>query len=97
MMATLCFGLRDSSRIKIALSGIPISIETMFQSLIYDRLNWLCWSRSKSAHDHGEPPASFTEKLIGKQKEEFESFETPENFEEYWQNKTGHKHKSEGH
>lgn len=60
--AALAVGLPDNSRVKRALSGEEFSFEQRILMLIYDRVNWLQWSRSK-ASEHGEPPLPLDEQL----------------------------------
>jgi hypothetical protein len=60
--AVLAAGLPDNSRVKLALSGEKYGFEQRLMMMIYDRVNWLQWSRSK-ASEHGEPPLPLEEQL----------------------------------
>ena len=51
-------------------------------SMIYDMLNWLCWTKTKAAQRGNGCPGPLTKKLLGEQDGELaESFDTAEDFE----------------
>ena len=55
-VATLAVGLRNDSRIKMHLSGEPLTFEQLMMVKIYDLLNWLAWTKTKKAENgHGMP------------------------------------------
>lgn len=55
-VATLAVGLRNDSRIKMHLSGEPLTFEQLMMVKIYDLLNWLAWTKTKKAEKgHGMP------------------------------------------
>lgn len=68
-VATLSCGLRESSRIKMKMSGEVLSFEQLMLVNIYDRIAWLAWSRTKSAQDGGDPPESLLGKILGKEED----------------------------
>lgn len=83
-VATLACGLRENSRIKMKLSGEDIAFEQMMLINIYDRLNWLAWSKTKAAQDGGDPPRSLLNAIMGtEEKEEKFGFSSGEEFERY--------------
>lgn len=77
--AVLAVGLRESSRIKMRLSGNRHSLETILLANIRDALQLLIWSRSKQ---RGAKPAMITPQLFsGEKKEDSETFMTGADFE----------------
>lgn len=82
-VATLSCGLRDSSRIKMKLAGEKLSFEQVLLINAYDRLNWLCWSKTKPAQDGERPPASLFERIMGMEEPESFGFATGEEYEKY--------------
>lgn len=84
-VAALSSGLRDSSRIKMKISGQRIDSETALLAAVVDRLSMLVWSRTKDAAKGRNKPESLLQKLIsGRQEEEkkdYMVFRTPEDFE----------------
>lgn len=54
--AAMALGLPDDSRVKLKLSGQSFGFEQRLMMLIYDRLNWLKWSRTKACQNGAEPP-----------------------------------------
>ena len=54
--AALALGLPDDSRVKRGASGQRYSFGERLMMLIYDRVNWLCWTKTKAAQKGGDPP-----------------------------------------
>lgn len=83
-VATLSCGLRDDARIKMKLAGEKLTFEQMIQVKVYDLLNWIAWTKTKSAQEGGIPPKMLLEELLGPEKktEEF-AFSSGEEFETY--------------
>ena len=80
--AALACGLNDDSRIKRRLSGCKLTFEQLMLTMIYDKLNWLCWTKTKAAQRGNGCPEPLTKKLLGDQGVELaESFDTAEDFE----------------
>lgn len=81
-VATLSCGLRDNARIKMKLAGERLTFEQALLVKVYDALNWIAWTKTKSAQDGGAPPDMLMEKLLGEEKktEEF-AFSSGEEFE----------------
>lgn len=64
-LAVLSFGLRDNSRIKMAMSGMEVSMDRLLLAGCFDMLSWLKWSKTRAAHDGGEPPKSMFRLFCG--------------------------------
>ncbi len=78
--ATLASGLRDNSRIKMAISGAKVELNTLIMAATLDRLSFLAWAKTKDGENNKNRPASIVEQLIGKEKEKAKVFESPEGF-----------------
>lgn len=80
LIATLAYGLRDDSRIKMEMAGVPADEQTLLLTRISDQLTCAYWS------DKRNKPVLLTEKLFGMEDQEEISdiigFETAEAFEE---------------
>ena len=66
--ATLAAGLKPDSRIKLKLSGVSWSLQTMLLAAIADATSLLVWQGSQAAVDGKPPPKSFYEVILGKNK-----------------------------
>lgn len=90
LVATLVLGLREDSRIKKKINNQNITLDQMLMALAVDNLQFLAWSKTKSAQKNQNRPDSLYKKLMGldkKENDELMSFETPEEFEEYMKQK----------
>lgn len=77
LAAIFACGLRDSSRIKQRLADVNISTEELLLAGMFDRLNWLVWSKTNNAQKGIGAPASIADILLnGKQEREVECFAT---------------------
>lgn len=87
-VAIFANGLDESSRIKRAMSGMKVSMDTFLLATIVDYLSWLVWSKTKDAQRNQNKPSSIVEVLNGKDKENEEdknlTFESAEDFEALW-------------
>ena len=54
--AAMALGLPDDSRVKLKLSGQDFGFDRRLAMMIYDRLNWLKWSRSEACAKGVPPP-----------------------------------------
>ena len=81
-LAVLSCGLRDNSRIKLKLAGMKIDTQTFLMAGCYDVLTWLCWTKTESARNGGEPPNGILVKLMGIAEPENVGYATAE---EFWQ------------
>ena len=80
--AILACGLREGSRIRRKMSGERCSYTELMTAMIYDRLNWLCWTKTTDAQHGIGCPESLAAKLFKPPEEpELEGFETAEEFE----------------
>lgn len=85
LVATLVLGLGDNSRVRRYFSKTKVTLEQILMAIMADNLQFIAWSKTKHKKNK---PKSILKKLIDldEQKEELESFETPEEFEEYMRN-----------
>lgn len=81
LAATLAAGLHESSRIKRAISGRTMSLDTMLWAVIADRLGLLLWLKTKDGQKGRNRPESFVDLLNGTRENETAGFDTPEDFE----------------
>lgn len=80
--AVLAFGLRDDSRIKMAMTGRKVTMETMLGASAVDALNLLVWMRTKDAQRNRNRPKSLLAALTGASGEtRVMAFATAEEFE----------------
>lgn len=83
--AALACGLREDSRIKMKISGMPADRMTLLTAIIADRLTFLAWARTKDGEKGRNKPGSIFAKImnVGKKEEkDFNVYRTPEEFEE---------------
>ena len=94
LLATLCVGLRDDSRIRMRLSGNKIPRSEMLLAGMVDKLSMVAWLLSEDGQNGTNRPASVLDALLGgpAQESDLESFETPEDFEAEWTRRTGVEH-----
>lgn len=83
LIATLAAGLRPDARIIMKITGRKLPDEDSVITLIFDRLNWLCWTKTKDAERKKNLPESLYEARTGmkKTKQKTSGFSTPEEFE----------------
>lgn len=67
LAATLAAGLREDSRIKMALSDMKVSPDTLLLAAIADRLGIIVWQSTKDAEKGRNRPKSIIESLQPKQ------------------------------
>lgn len=79
--AILACGLRDDSRIKMAVSGSDVPTGIILQAIAADALNWLVWSKTKDAQRNRNRPKSLVDLITRKQTSDIEAFTSPEEFE----------------
>ena len=85
LVGTLVFGLRDTSRVKMKLSGQKVTLDRMIQARIADELSFLSWTKTKDAQKNMHRPKSILQNLVSEdKKEEYATFETFEEFQEMW-------------
>lgn len=85
--AALATGLPDDSRVKRFRSGEKYSFDQRVMMLIYDRVNWLMWSKTKAAQKGGDPPLpleQLIEQTAAQQEEQkLMGFDSPEELMDY--------------
>ena len=82
LVATLSVGLRENSRIKMKLSGVKTSTDTMLLASAVDRLSLLVWAKTEDAQNNVNRPKSILSILTGIEEEsEIVTFNTAEDFE----------------
>lgn len=82
LVATFSVGLRENSRIKMAISGLKYPFETLLIASAVDRLSILVWSKSKDAEKGRNKPKSIVEAIVGRKNErDYEVFDSPEELE----------------
>lgn len=83
LVATFFVGLREDSRIKMAMAGVKHSPMIMLMSMAVDALNTLVWMQSEDGRKGENRPSSITQILFGEQKAEpvYEGFADGEAFE----------------
>lgn len=90
-VATFSVGLRENSRIKMALAGTKYPFDTLLLAAIYDCVNARNWAISDNGRKGINPPDSITNKLLGRKEEkkegEYMLFDTAEAFFEMWNKK----------
>lgn len=82
-LAALAFGLRDDSRIKLKISGLSASLDSILLACIVDKLNILIWQQTKDGAKGRNRPRSFAEVLVGRKKKDTDvlAFDSAEEFE----------------
>lgn len=83
LAAALASGLRDGSRIKMAMSGATVGSDTALLAAAVDRLSLLVWSKTKDAEKGRNKPKSMLAMLLkdDRPKDDLEKFDTAEEFE----------------
>lgn len=83
LLATLACGLRENSRIKMALSNVNVSQSTMLMAAAVDKLSFLAWAQTADGQKGRNRPKSVLQLFLGKT--EIDSplmiFDTGEDFE----------------
>ena len=93
LAATLAVGLRDDSRIKLKMSGMKVDFERHLLAALFDKVNWLCWTKTENAQHGRNVPERILPLLLQdtpeKSEEEVQVFESPEAFDQEWQRLLG--------
>lgn len=80
--ALFACGLRDNSRIKMALAEAPAPIEILLLAGIRDAVWRLVWQNTQDGLDGVRPPASVLDAIVrGNKPRETVGFDTPEEFD----------------
>lgn len=86
LVATLVFGLRDNSRLKMKIADTKLTTEQMLSAMIVDDLNFIAWTKTKDAKHGRFKQKSILKTLLGeykKQKDDLVSFASIEEYEEH--------------
>lgn len=86
LLATLAVGLRDNSRIKMHLSGMRASTDTLLLAAAVDRLSFLVWAQTKDGQAGRKRPNSVITAVMGQGRNSgpVQSFENAEDFNAEW-------------
>lgn len=88
--ATLAAGLRDDSRIRTVLSGLPVSLPQYLQMAELDALNLLTWLNSSDGAEGKNRPKSLL-KAFTDDDSTVQGFDSGEDFMAEWKRRTeGH-------
>lgn len=89
LVATLCAGLPDSSRIKRRIAGIRLSLTEVMLALIVDGINTLIWQQTKDGMKGRNRPESLLKKLTEEKqpKEDLQTFENVDSYEAWYKEK----------
>lgn len=82
--AAFACGLRENSRIIRRITGQKYTLDEILTVLIYDKLNWLAWTKTKGAAKGRNRPEPLADKLFKQESEsenDIKAFENPEDFE----------------
>ena len=86
-VATLCFGLREDSRVKMKLSGLKITLSQMLLARMTDELSFQSWAKTKDGQKNRNRPESVLKTLIARNEEDkVVSFMTSDDFNKAWEN-----------
>lgn len=64
-VATLAAGLRESSRIKLKMAGMPCTSETLLLAMAVDRLSLLFWAKTEDGQKNRNRPESLYMRILG--------------------------------
>lgn len=64
-VATLAYGLRENSRIKMSLSDSNVSFDTLILASILDATNFIAWTKTENARSNTNRPKSLVDSLRG--------------------------------
>lgn len=82
--ATLAAGLRENSRIKMKMSGMPCSNEMLMLAMAVDRLSMLLWAKTEDGQKNRNRPESIYMRILGlneKQESDVVAFASGSDFE----------------
>lgn len=84
LAATLAAGLRENSRTKLKMAGMPCTSETLMLAMAVDRLSLLFWSKTEDGQKNRNRPESIYMQLLGantKRESDIVAFESRSDFE----------------
>ena len=89
--ATLAAGLREDSRIRTILGGLPVQMPIYLQMAQMDALNLLTWLNSSDGAEGTNRPKSMLLSLSGRSGE-VQGFDSGEDFMKAWKRRTEGNH-----
>lgn len=94
LAATLAVGLREDSRIKVKMNGMKMDFNKYILAALFDKVNWLCWTKTKDAQHGTHVPESILDLLLQTDRkcdtaDEYVVFDSPEAFEKARQDLLG--------
>lgn len=89
--AILAVGLREDSRIRTAVGGLPVPMSIYLQMAQMDALNLLAWLNSSDGANDVNRPKSVLLGLMGRSKE-VQGFDSGEDFMREWKRRTEGNH-----
>lgn len=81
LAAIFACGLRKDSRIRQKMENVRTDTDELFLAAILDKVNWLCWSKTKDGRDGVNQPKSVFDTLINTDSEKTDAFDTPAEYE----------------
>ena len=82
LLTTLTLGLRENSRVKMALADTTVTQDTLLLAAAVDNLSFIAWTKTKGAQKGiGRPKSIVKKKKKTKQESDVKVFATPEEFE----------------
>ena len=87
LVATLCFGLKEDSRVKMHFSDSKITLTQTLIARMVDELTFQSWAKTKDGQKNRNRPESVLKALTEEKRTEDElvSFMTAEDFNNAWQ------------
>lgn len=81
--AALCYGLRDTARVKMQMAGMQAGFDRQLLAIIADRLGLLWWAKTEDARKNRNRPPSILTMLNGGEDSEknTQSFASADAFE----------------
>ena len=83
-VAVFSCGLRETSRIKMLMSGQKVPLETLLMAKIADTLSILLWSKTKDGEKNRNRPKQILNDILGlsEEKDDIQSFMSGKEFEQ---------------
>ena len=88
MVAILCAGLRDESRVKMKVSGSKLTLIQMLMARIVDEVSFQSWAQTKDGQKNKNRPKSVLQALTEEKEEECERFDSADDFKSAWERLT---------
>ena len=92
LVATLCFGLKEDSRVKMKLSKSKITLNQTLLARMVDELSFQSWAKTKDGQKNRNRPQSVLKALTEDKMDEVVSFMTVDDFKKAWESITNVEH-----